>query len=76
MLAMERIGYLFGGFAALMAVIYGVWNDFTEPVGVVGLTLGALLGFMIAGYLNITRRKARGRPARGRPARRDQRHRR
>ena len=48
MLAMERIGYLFGGFAALMAIIYGVWNDFTEPVGVVGLTLGALLGFMIA----------------------------
>lgn len=62
MVAMERIGYLFGGFAALMAVIYGVWNDFSEPVGVTGLVLGALLGFMIAGYLNITRRKLEGVP--------------
>ena len=57
MVAMERIGYLFGGFAALMAVIYGLWNDFSEPVGVTGLVLGALLGFMIAGYLNITERR-------------------
>ena len=62
MLAMERIFWIFGGFAAVVAVIYGAWSDFTEPVGVVGLTLGALLGFMIAGYLNITRRKLDGVP--------------
>ena len=62
MLAMERIGYVLGVFAALMAVIYGVWGDWSEPVGVTGLVLGALLGFMIAGYLNITRRKLDGVP--------------
>ncbi|WP_353950331.1 cytochrome c oxidase subunit 4 [Knoellia sp. S7-12] len=62
MLAMERIFWIFGGFAAVVAVIYGFWSDFTEPVGVVGLTVGALLGFMIAGYLNITRRKLDGVP--------------
>ncbi|PRY62665.1 cytochrome c oxidase subunit IV [Knoellia remsis] len=62
MLAMERIGYLFGGFAALMAVIYGFWNDWSEPIGVVGLTMGALMGFMMAGYLAITRRKLDGVP--------------
>lgn len=62
MLAMERIFWIFGGFAAVVAVIYGFWSEWTEPVGVVGLTVGALLGFMIAGYLNITRRKLDGVP--------------
>ena len=62
MLAMERIGTLLGVFAAAVALIYGLWSDWSEPVGVVGLTLGALLGFMIAGYLNITRRKLEGAP--------------
>lgn len=62
MLAMERIGWLFGVFAAACSVLYGVWGDWYEPVGVVGLALGALLGFMIAAYLNITRRKLEGVP--------------
>ena len=62
MLAMERIGYIFGGFAALMALIYGVWNDWSEPIGVVCLVVAALLGLMISGYLNITRRKLEGVP--------------
>jgi hypothetical protein len=60
MLAMQRIGYVLGGFAATMALIYGVWNDWSEPVGVVGLTLSSLVGFMIAGYLQITRGKMEG----------------
>jgi len=62
MLAMERIGYIFGGFAALMAVVYGAWNEWAEPIGTVCLVVAALLGFMIAGYLNITRRKLEGVP--------------
>ena len=62
MLAMERLGYVLGVFCAGVAVLYGVWGDWAEPVGVTGLTLGALLGFMIAGYLNITRRKLDGVP--------------
>ena len=62
MLAMERIGYILGGFAAVVALIYGVWNDSSEPIGVVCLVVAALLGFMIAGYLNITRRKLDGVP--------------
>lgn len=62
MLAMERIGYILGVFCSLVAVIYGFWGDWQEPVGVTGLTLGALLGFMIGGYLNITRRKLEGVP--------------
>ena len=60
MLAMERIFWIFGVFAAFVAVVYGFWSEWSEPVGVVGLTLGALLGIMIAGYLNITRRKLDG----------------
>jgi len=62
MLAMERIGYIFGGFAALMAVVYGAWNEWAEPIGTVCLVVAALLGFMISGYLNITRRKLEGVP--------------
>ncbi|MFC7492062.1 MULTISPECIES: cytochrome c oxidase subunit 4 [unclassified Knoellia] len=62
MLAMERIGYILGVFAALVAVIYGFWNEWSEPIGVVCLVVTALLGFMIAGYLNITRRKLDGVP--------------
>jgi disulfide bond formation protein DsbB len=62
MLAMERIGVVLGVFATAVALLYGFWSDWTEPVGVTGLTLGALLGFMIAGYLAITRRKLEGVP--------------
>jgi hypothetical protein len=51
MLAMERIGALLGVFAFLMATIYGFWTNSTELgiewVGVIGLILGGLLGFMI-----------------------------
>ncbi|KGN33176.1 cytochrome C oxidase subunit IV [Knoellia sinensis KCTC 19936] len=59
---MERVMWIFGAFAAAVAVVYGVWGEWSEPVGLVGLTLGALLGFMIAGYLSITRRKLEGVP--------------
>jgi cytochrome c oxidase subunit IV len=59
--AMERIGMLVGVFAFLMATIYGLWTNSTpngvEAVGVTGLILGGLLGFMIAWYLWMTRRK-------------------
>ena len=61
MLAMERVGILLGVFAFLMATIYGFWTSSTvlgiEWVGVIGLILGGLLGFMIAWYLWMTRRK-------------------
>lgn len=62
MLAMERIAWIFGGFAGVVALIYGFWGEWSEPIGVVALTLTTLLGFMIAGYLNITRRKLEGVP--------------
>ena len=61
MLAMERIGTLIGVFAFTMATIYGLWTSSTaigiEWVGVIGLILGGLLGFMIAWYLWMTRRR-------------------
>ena len=61
MKAMERIGVLVGVFAFLMATIYGFWTASTalgiEWVGVIGLILGGLLGFMIAWYLWMTRRR-------------------
>ena len=61
MRAMERIGILLGVFAFTMATIYGLWTASTsigiEWVGVIGLILGGLLGFMIAWYLWMTRRR-------------------
>ena len=61
MRAMERIGILLGVFAFAMAAIYGLWTSSTEIgiewVGVIGLILGGLLGFMIAWYLWMTRRR-------------------
>ena len=61
MRAMERIGILLGVFAFTMATIYGLWTSSTkigiEWVGVIGLILGGLLGFMIAWYLWMTRRR-------------------
>ena len=61
MRAMERIGILVGVFAFTMATIYGFWTASTtigiEWVGVIGLILGGLLGFMIAWYLWMTRRR-------------------
>ena len=61
MRAMERIGTLVGVFAFTMATIYGLWTSSTEIgiewVGVIGLILGGLLGFMIAWYLWMTRRR-------------------
>ncbi len=61
MRAMERIGLLVGVFAFTMAAIYGFWTNSTplgvEAVGTTGLILGGLLGFMIAWYLWMTRRK-------------------
>ena len=61
MRAIERIGILVGVFAFTMATIYGFWTASTtlgiEWVGVIGLVLGGLLGFMIAWYLWMTRRR-------------------
>lgn len=61
MRAMERIGILVGVFAFLMCAIYWFWTSTTEIgiewVGVLGLMLAGLLGFMIAWYLWMTRRK-------------------
>ncbi len=61
MRAMERIGILVGVFAVAMCVIYWLWTGSTalgvEWVGVLGLLLAGLLGFMIAWYLWMTRRK-------------------
>jgi uncharacterized membrane protein len=58
---MERIGVLIGVFAVMMCVIYWLWTGSTtlgvEWVGVLGLLLAGLLGFMIAWYLWMTRRK-------------------
>lgn len=61
MKAMERIGALIGVFAFAIASWYGIWTSQTvqgiEWVGVVGLIMGGLLGFMIAFYLWRTRIK-------------------
>ena len=57
MLAFERIGFLFGVFAGGLAIIYGAWNDWGEPIGTAALAVAALFGFMLGGYLNITMRK-------------------
>ena len=61
MRAMERIGTLIGVFAFAVAAWYGIWTSSTangvEFVGVIGLIMGGLLGFMIAFYLWRTRLK-------------------
>ncbi|WP_299445227.1 cytochrome c oxidase subunit 4 [uncultured Phycicoccus sp.] len=61
MRAMEKIGILLGVFAGAVAVLYWAWTSSTELgvewVGVLGLILAALLGFMIAWYLWMTRRR-------------------
>lgn len=58
MKATERIGALIGVFAFAVAAWYGIWTSNTvgvEWVGVVGLIMGGLLGFMLAFYLWRTR---------------------
>jgi hypothetical protein len=61
MRAMERIGVLVGVFAFTVAAIYAFWTTTAgmgiEWVGVMGLVLAGLLGFMIGWYLWITRRR-------------------
>ncbi len=57
MKAFERIALLIGVFAAVMGTIYGFWNDWAEPVGPTAFYLSAALGFMLAFYLWVTRRK-------------------
>ncbi len=49
-------------FFAVVGVIYGIFSDWQEPVGPLGLLLGALLGAMIAFYLWATARKLDERP--------------
>jgi hypothetical protein len=62
MKAMERIGVLIGVFAMAVSIWYGIWTasverDGIEWVGVIGLFMGSLLGFMIAFYVWRTRIK-------------------
>ena len=61
MRAMEKVGLVVGVFALTMCVIYWIWTDNfvqgVEWVGVIGLLLASLLGFMIAWYLWMTRRQ-------------------
>ena len=61
MKAMDRIGFLVGVFAFAMAGIYAWWTNSagygTEWVGVVGLILGGLLGFMNFFVLMVFRRQ-------------------
>ncbi|HPB73151.1 MAG TPA: cytochrome c oxidase subunit 4 [Phycicoccus sp.] len=66
MKAMERIGALIGIFTFAVAAWYGIWTSSTvgiEWVGVVGLIMGGLLGFMLAFYLWRTRVKHQGDPS-------------
>lgn len=49
-------------FFALIAVIYGVWTGWNEPVGTVALLLTAGLVGMIGSYLVLTARKIDDRP--------------
>ncbi len=62
MKAMERIGAFIGIFGWAIAIWYGLWTnasmpDGWEPVGVVGMFLAGMLGWMIMWYLRITRKK-------------------
>lgn len=62
MKTMERVFAVVGVFCFAVAAIYAIWTSAAEPdgieyVGVVGLGLGGMLGFMVAWYLNITHRK-------------------
>lgn len=57
MKALERVVLMLGVFALVMGTIYGFWNRWSEPVGVTALYLSAALGFMLAFYLWVTRRK-------------------
>ena len=50
------------GFSVVMAVIYGIFTHWHEPVGVVGLFLTSGLCLMIAFFLWITGRKIDLRP--------------
>ncbi len=61
MRAMEKIGIIVGVFGFVVSGIYWAWTSSfvlgVEWVGVLGLLLAGLLGFMIAWYLWMTRRR-------------------
>ena len=61
MRAMEKVGLVVGVFGFVVCAIYWSWTasfvQGVEWVGVIGLMLAGLLGFMIAWYLWMTRRK-------------------
>ncbi|GGL22484.1 cytochrome c oxidase subunit 4 [Phycicoccus endophyticus] len=61
MRAVERIGLVVGVFAAVVCAIYWGWTGSTELgvewVGVMTLLLASLLGFMLAWYTWMTRRR-------------------
>lgn len=53
---------LLGVFFAAVALLYGMWTDWVEPVGWVALFLSAGMGLMIAFFLWIAARKLPLRP--------------
>lgn len=57
----KLFGYLFAFFLPV-TIIYGVWSDWSEPIGVVALLLTAMLFLFITFYLWMTGRKLPLRP--------------
>ena len=53
---------LLGVFFTAMALVYGLWTDWVEPVGWVALFLCAGMGYMISFFLVIVARKLPLRP--------------
>ncbi|ROS73022.1 cytochrome c oxidase subunit 4 [Cellulomonas sp. PhB143] len=51
-----------GPFFVLVALVYGFWTDFHEPVGAIGLVLTGALVAMIGSYLALTARRIDDRP--------------
>lgn len=57
-----RLFAVLAGFFVLVTVVYAFWSQLDEPVGVVALTLSALLCAMVAYYVWFTGRKMDLRP--------------
>ena len=57
MKAFEWVGWIMGVFFAACGVVYGLWDKWNSPLGPTAFFLSALLGFMLAFYFWVTRRK-------------------
>lgn len=62
MKAMERLSLLIGFFALAVGIWYGLWTNWSEPVGPTGMFLAASFGFMLGFYLWRTRTRIDGLP--------------